>query len=537
MQPTEKTPICLIRPPTLTTEGDLGVDATPPLGLAYLASSLEKAGYNVLGIDGVGEAVLQYTVLPDIKGGLLHGLLPEQIIERIPKNTEVIGVTCMFSSQWPYTKKLIASIRSHFQNALIIIGGEHVTSCPEYILKSEIDIDVCVLGEGEETLVHLLEAYFSGNSLETVPGLCIRKGEITVRTAYRDRILQIDEIPEPNWNIFPIEEYIDNAFTHGTNLGRSMPIMASRGCPYSCTFCSSPQMWTTRWKARAPQAVVNEMQKYIEKYKVTNFDFYDLTAIVKRDWIIEFCNLIIKNEMEITWQLPSGTRSEVIDSEVCKLLYTSGCRNMSYAPESGSEPELKRIKKRVNLDKMIQSMKDATQIGIQVKANLIFGMPGSNWGDIFRTFIFTSRMALAGVNDISAFPYSPYPGSELFANLEKEGEIEIGNEFFMGLMGFTDISKAKSYSKHLSAKTLGIICFINMAFFYSLSWLRRPIRILNFIKAILKRESSNRLTFALSHVRHKSQIQKLIKEHQTETVTVKPTFKPKDVALSEVNHL
>src|SRR5439155_4419084 len=107
-----------------------------------------------------------------------------------------------------------------------------------------------------------------------------------------------------------IEKYIDNACTYGANLGRSMPILASRGCPFECTFCSSPQMWTTRWSARKPEFVLAEMKKYIQRYCVTNFDFYDLTAIVKKQWIADFCRLLIDERVNVTWQLPSGTRSE-----------------------------------------------------------------------------------------------------------------------------------------------------------------------------------------------------------------------------------
>ena len=98
----------------------------------------------------------------------------------------------------------------------------------------------------------------------------------------------------------------------------------------------------------------------MDKYGATNFDFYDLTAIVKRSWIIDFTNLILERKMKFTWQLPSGTRSEAIDDQVSRLLYDSGCRNMSYAPESGSPEVLKRIKKVVKLDRLEESVRGAS---------------------------------------------------------------------------------------------------------------------------------------------------------------------------------
>ena len=98
-----------------------------------------------------------------------------------------------------------------------------------------------------------------------------------------------------------------------------MPVMASRGCPYQCTFCSNPAMWTTRWIPRDPDLLLDEMQFYQKNYGAENFDFYDLTAIVKKSWIIDFCNKIEEREMKFTWQLPSGTRTEAIDGEVARL--------------------------------------------------------------------------------------------------------------------------------------------------------------------------------------------------------------------------
>ena len=121
--------------------------------------------------------------------------------------------------------------------------------------------------------------------------------------------------------------------------------------------------------------MLDEIQTYQERYGATNFDFYDLTAIVKRSWIIQFTQTILERKMEFTWQLPSGTRSEAIDDEVSRLLYESGCRNMSYAPESGSPEVLKRIKKVVKLDRLEASVLGAVRNGLNVKLNIIMGFP------------------------------------------------------------------------------------------------------------------------------------------------------------------
>ena len=154
-----------------------------------------------------------------------------------------------------------------------------------------------------------------------------------------------------------------------------MPMMASRGCPYQCTFCSNPSMWTTRWIPRDPDLLLDEMQFYQKKYGAENFDFYDLTAIVKKSWIVDFCRKIEERGLSFTWQLPSGTRTEAIDGEVASLLYRSGCRNMSYSPESGSPAVLRRIKKKIHPDSVIGSISEATKNGMNIKCNIIFGFP------------------------------------------------------------------------------------------------------------------------------------------------------------------
>jgi len=246
--------VCLVRPPTLTSTTGLGQDAVPPLGLAYIAGALGAAGHMVHGVDAVGEAVHQYSRLRwGERALLLHGLRIEEIIARIDPQTEVVGVSCMFAVEWPIAKELLYAIRSALPDALVVLGGEQVTACPEFTLTTCGVADVCVLGEGEETIVELLDAYAAGRDFAALAGIVYRSRDgNVVRTTPRARIGAIDDIPPPDWSCIPIETYIDNALTLGANLGRCMPILGSRGCPYRCRFCSSPRMWTTHWSARDP---------------------------------------------------------------------------------------------------------------------------------------------------------------------------------------------------------------------------------------------------------------------------------------------
>ena len=272
-----------------------------------------------------------------------------------------------------------------------------------------------------------------------------------------------------------------------------MPIMATRGCPYRCTFCSSPQMWTTKWVARDPKDVVAEIKHYITTYGATNIDFYDLTAIVKKDWIITFCNLLKEEDVQITWQLPSGTRSEAIDEEVCKHLYDSGCRNMTYAPESGSPEVLGRIKKKVDLGKMLASMRSAIRIGINTKYNLIFGFPGETHREVFQTLKFVVKTAWIGVHDLSIWLFSPYPGSELFQQIKSEGKISYSDEYFISLSAYSDFSSSVSWNKNMSANRLRFYRLFGTMLFYGASYLLHPGRVIRIIRNLRSGRHESRL--------------------------------------------
>lgn len=492
------TKICLIRPPTIVAKWAHTSPTCPPIGMAYLASALKKAGYLVQAIDATGEAISQ--MLPAAKGNhlLAHGLSNEQVVERISERTDYIGISCMFSHEWPQTVDLIEKIRLRFPKIPIVAGGEHVSAVPEYSLESCLALDYCVIGEGEESSVALFRAIKNGVVLDMVGGIAFRQGDKVVRTCAKARIRDIDSICPPDWSIFPLVNYLDYGYGFGVSRGRNMPIIATRGCPYQCTFCSSPTMWTTRWIARETRKVIEEMKSYIRSYQATNFDFYDLTAVVKREWIVEFCKLLIEENLNVTWQLPSGTRSEAIDGEVTTLLYRSGCRNLSYAPESGSDAILHRIKKKIKLPRMMQSMKESIKAGINIKANIILGFPEETHKEIWETLWFVTKTAWLGLHDLSISPFSPYPGSELFFEMQKNGQMKpFTEQYFLDLTSYTDITSTISYSKNVSSQWLAFYRMFGQILFYFVSYLRRPSRLGVLIYHLVIKRHESRLEMSL----------------------------------------
>jgi len=467
--------VCLIRPSIVVPAHNITTMFTPPLGLAYLAGALREAGFDVQFIDAVGESL--DTRHPADYDCYLYGLSPAQTVDRIRPDTDIIGVGFGFSFEWPTCRDLVNDIRKRFPDALLLGGGEHVTAVPEQTLR-DTALDLGILGEGEETAVEIAKAYEAGAlDPSKIAGITYisESGEL-IQNERRPRKRDLDDIAWPAWDLMPIENYLERGYGFGVNRGRSMPMMASRGCPYQCTFCSNPAMWTTRWIPRDPDLLLDEMQYYQEKYGAENFDFYDLTAIVKKSWIVDFCHKIEERGMKFTWQLPSGTRTEAIDGEVASLLYRSGCRNMSYSPESGSPSVLKRIKKKIHTDAVINSIAEATSNGMNIKCNIIFGFPGETLKEVYESYRFIIRMAWAGAFDISIWAFSPYPGSELFAEISTANGLKLDDDYYNSLRSYADTTSTISYSEHFSDEKLKRLRKIGVALFYVASWLRRPIR-------------------------------------------------------------
>ncbi len=490
----------LIRTPSVVGRFALTLNRTPPLSVAYLAGSLTAAGHEVQVIDAVGEALeaMHPGYRPDI---LINGLSVAEIVDRIRPDTDFVGISCLFSHEWPLVRELIAAIAKRLPDVPIVLGGEHATAVPELCLEDAPELTACALGEGEETVVELMDAFAGRTALTGVAGIVFRSPSGLQRTAPRSRIRDVDHMAAPRWDLTPIERYLDGGLSFGVDRGRTMALLATRGCPYRCTFCSSPRMWTTRYTTRAPALVVDEIEDYVARYRAENFDFYDLTSIVKREWILEFCNQLDARGLRITWQLPSGTRSEALDEPVLRAMYRSGCRNVTYAPESGSERTLNAIQKKVKLDHMVESMRTAARLGLNVKANILIGFPDEKTEDLRHTLRFLLRMARNGVHDASVWTFSPYPGSELFEGLRASGHLpRLDDDYYASLLSYSDAAGAVSYADALDSKQLHRYRVSGLLLFYGVSYLTHPLRPLRSLYNIATRRYESRLEMSFGNL-------------------------------------
>jgi anaerobic magnesium-protoporphyrin IX monomethyl ester cyclase len=243
--------------------------------------------------------------------------------------------------------------------------------------------------------------------------------------------------------------------------------------------------------------VVDEMESYIREYRVQDFQFEDLTAIVRRDWVVAFCHEIKRRGLKVTWQLPSGTRSEAMDAEIAGLIHDSGCHEFAYAPESGSEETLKIIKKMVKLDHLYASAEAAMAAGIRVGMFIIIGFPHETWRHVWATYRLIARMAWIGAAHVNIGAFSPQPNTALYHELVAQGRIpaepDLSDEFFYDLFGYLDLTEIRSWNPHFGDRQLTLLVVAGYAVFFALSFLRHPTRLWAVVADVFRSKSEGKL--------------------------------------------
>ena len=443
--------IQLIRPPAVESFRFATTSITLPIGLAYISSSLKELGFKVEILDAVGEAPKNRT---GYYKGYLVGLSLKEIAEKINPNSKCVGISVIFTHEWPAVVKLISLIKEKFPNMPIILGGEHISAMPEFSLITSC-ADYIVMGEGEETIIELIKAIKNRETFQKIEGIGYNINNQVVINNRRNRRQSIDKISYPDWDSFNVKGYYENRFVGGMYSDKlTIPILATRGCPYQCTYCSAPNMWLPLWIPRDPILVVDEIEYYVKKFGAGNFPFQDLTAIIKRDWIKAFCEELIKRELNINWQLPTGTRSEAIDSEIAFLIKKSGMISMAYAPESGSEETRKYIKKKMKTDRLFDSIDAAAQADLNVAVFLVIGFPHDLPKHLEKNKNFVERLAKHGVTDLSVGFYMALPGTELFHSLYDSNKIKLDIKYFKHILDSLALFPSQKYCPAISRTNL-----------------------------------------------------------------------------------
>jgi len=461
----------------------------PSIGLAYLGAYLKKNNYSYTAIDACGEAMDRLMPYRNQKDLIVQGLSVQEVVNKVHLKTKIVAFSCLFSHCYPLVKDMFIQIKKKIPNATFVIGGEHPTSMPFHVLKDGFDI--VILGEGEKTFLELVNKINNKKTWKEIKGISyLNQENQIVKTPIRNRIADLDEIPYPDWDSWCIEEYIAHQQTSGINLGRTMPILGSRGCPYACTFCSNEGMWTRRYIMREPKSIVDEMEYFQSKYNISNFAFMDSTFIINRKKTLSFAYELIKRNLNVTYQLPAGTRCEPFNEELAFALEQSGLKNFALAPESGSPDVLKSINKHINIDTFFKVVRIILKTRMTIGCFIVIGFPYDNHNTLKASLRLVRKLAIMGVHDITVSQFTPYPGSLEFQKLRAKGIIEDNLDELNNIIDFYSCSE-KSYSSEISSKKLYywmLWLYIN---FYVVSFIIRPWRVLKNFWVYLRKGSEN----------------------------------------------
>lgn len=370
------------------------IDAdTFPLGIAYIASFVRSKGHSVK--------------LVDVKsfGDSWNEKIRELIRLEKPK---YVGISCVTPSM-PDALRIANSVKDEDKNIKIVLGGPHPSAIPEECVKYD-NVDIVCIGEGEHTFLELLE----GKELKDIKGLCYKDGKEIKMTPPRELITNLDDLPWPAYDLLQVHSY-GNPF-----LGKSIIMVAGRGCPYNCLFCSSKTINKQRSRLRSVKGVVDEVEYLYNEYGLRGFLFADDTFTLLPKRTEEFCNEIIKRNLKISWGC--DTRVDTLTPELAKLMKVSGCNLVKLGIESGDENILKIIKKGITLDQVRRAVKIVKDAGIKAHGFFIIGHPYDTEESIKRTMEFAKSLPL----DYAQFSVlTPYPGTDVYEMSKRHEGIEL----------------------------------------------------------------------------------------------------------------
>ena len=374
---------------------------TPPLGLGMLARVAKDYGCEVV-VNDAG-------ALSDDFDDLL-----QKIIDFKP---DIIGYS-VFTANFMQAVESIDQVRMHpiLKDALVLIGGPHVYTFRESVLK-EIPADIAVYGEAECDLLEILEFYDKKReSIEKVNGIFFRTDTEIKKNGEEHTSRSLDNFGFPDWDQFDFSLYRNMPGQVRRHPMTSM--VTSRGCPYRCNFCFQAGRFADKYRRYSPEMVIKEIQHLQAKYGIKEIQFWDDIFFINKKWVEKFCGLIKKHKIDISW---SGyARVDLVDPDLLKLAKESGCWNIFYGFEVGTQEMLDFLDKRATLQQAVDACRWTKEAGIIVRGSFMVGLPNETPEIGKKTIDF----ALELDPDYANFNiFFPEPGTGLYDLALKSGRL------------------------------------------------------------------------------------------------------------------
>lgn len=377
-----------------------------PIGLEYLAGALEAKGFSC---------------------NVISGSISEQnIADFIAKSRPSIMGFSVHSYVFDLAIALAECAKRESRKAgyeiVTIFGGPHPTALPKEALAHEA-IDYVIPGEGEATLTELVACLTEGTDSSRVKGLYLRSGGGVVFTGRRERIRDLDALPWPKREsgVLDIAKQYQIAYPPPGEQVRIAQVMYSRGCPFSCSFCSSENTWGREIIWRSPESVLDEIEHLVAKHGTNLIYFPDLTFNANRDRVLALCAEFRRRRPPVHWW--ALFRSDLLDEELLDALADAGCVKLSLGLESPNEHLSEDVKGAYTARKtdMLRVLQHADKLGLIIKAFLILGFPDERGEDIVS---YVDALLEYPIDELRVTFATPFPGTRFWDQCRKEGVID-----------------------------------------------------------------------------------------------------------------
>ncbi len=369
---------------------------SPPLGLAYLAASLERAGVEV--------KILDYVVYPYSREALAAALQKFS-----PHIAGLTAVTMTFN----HAAQVVRDIKTINSDILTVMGGPHVSMCAKETLAALPELDMVVIGEADDTIVELAAQFSAQKSWAAVPGLVYREtpGHPTAfhATPVKAYAVDVRSLPFPARHLLSLGRY------RALNMPISMT--TSRGCPYKCIFCVGRKMVGAKVRYRDPRAVVDEMEM-LQRLHFSQINIADDLFTASRKHCLGVCEEIFRRGLNIRWS--SFARVDLVSDEILHQMKTAGCTTVSFGVETANPEILKTIKKGITLDQVMRAIRACLDAGIFPHVSFILGLPGETPETIEETRSLGETIKEMG-GSYGFHLLAPFPGTEIREKAEELG--------------------------------------------------------------------------------------------------------------------